>query len=51
MPTLSDAFEDYNAASPNPSNRTDELYCYEVTAAEKAPAQLHHWISFQLAEA
>ena len=30
MPTLGDAFEDYMAANPNRSKRTDELYRYEA---------------------
>jgi len=30
MPTLADAFEDYMAANPNRSPRTDELYRYEA---------------------
>ena len=30
MPTLGDTFEDYMAANPNRSRRTDELYRYEA---------------------
>ena len=40
IPMLGDAIEDCMAANPNRSNGTDELYCYEATAAERALAQL-----------
>ncbi len=39
MPTLGDAFEDYMAANPNRSKRTDELYRYE------AKRYLGDWLS------
>lgn len=38
--TLGKAVENCMAANPKLSNWTDELYCYEATAAKRALAQL-----------
>ena len=36
-------------ANPKLSNRTEEFYCYEATAAEVRSLNCNRWINFQMA--